>query len=76
MKRRICGAFVAVPLIDEGGAEREAAAEQLASAKGETPRYQTRKAPAVQVLFVVEVRGVEPRSNRPLTVLSTCLACV
>ena len=26
--------------------------------------------------LVVEVRGVEPRSNRPLTVLSTCLACV
>lgn len=25
---------------------------------------------------LVEVRGVEPRSNRPLTVLSTCLACV
>ena len=47
-----------MPLIDEGGAEREATAEQLASAKGETPRYQTRKAPAVQVLFVVEVRGV------------------
>ena len=30
----------------------------------------------MQVLFVVEVRGVEPRSNRPLTVLSTCLAGV
>ena len=26
--------------------------------------------------LVVEVRGVEPRSNRPLTVLSTCLAGV
>ena len=25
---------------------------------------------------VVEVRGVEPRSNRPLTVLSTCLSDV
>ena len=55
---------------------RAAAAEQLASAKGETSRFRTRKAPAVQVLFVVEVRGVEPRSNRPLTVLSTCLAGV
>ena len=50
--------------------------QRIASARGKTPRSQTRKALAEQALFVVEVRGVEPRSNRPLAVISTCLSDV
>ena len=37
--------------------EKQVAAEQLASAKGEKPLAQKRKALALQVLFVVETRG-------------------
>ena len=50
--------------------------QRIASARGKTPRSQTIKALAEQALFVVEVRGVEPRSNRPLAVISTCLSDV
>ena len=52
----MCGIFVVVPWINERCAEGEAAAEQLASAKGERPLAQKRKALASQVLFVVEVQ--------------------
>ena len=68
--------FVAVPRVNGRCAEGKVAAEQLASAKGESPLAQKRKALALQVLFVVEVRGIEPLSDRTLTWLSTCLSDV
>ena len=60
MKRKRCGTIVAVPLINERCVWRKDVTEQLASAKGERPLAQKRKALALQVLFVVETRGLEP----------------
>ena len=64
--------FVAVPRVNGRCAEGEAAAEQLASAKGESPLAQKRKALALQVLFVVEHNDRKSNITNALNAMRGC----